>query len=210
MMRSMILWGIVSYLIGSFPTGYIVTKLFHRDESGHRDNLDIRTIGSGAIGATNVRRAMGSVWSWFTAAVDMLKGAFALLLAAHLVPEESQQAVMALSAFMVVVGHNYPVWLKFHGGKGVATTYGTLFFIWPYESFAVVLLCAAVMFAVRRVTRYASLASMLSLIAMPVFFAMLGAPVVFIWLSAVLALLCVFRHRSNIGRLLNGTENKLK
>ena len=210
MMRSMILWGIVSYIIGSFPTGYVVTKLFHRDESGKLDRLDIRTIGSHATGATNVRRAMGSAWSWFTAVVDMLKGAFALLLAAHLVPAESQEAVMALSAFMVVIGHNYPVWLGVHGGKGVATTYGTLFFIWPYESFAVVLMCAAVMFAVRHITHYASLASMLSLIAMPIFFAMLGAPGVFILISAILAVLCVFRHRTNIVRLMHGTENKLK
>ena len=210
MMRSMILWGIVSYLIGSFPTGYVVTKLFHRDENGRRDHLDIRTIGSGATGATNVRRAMGSAWSWFTAGVDILKGAFALLLAAHLVPAESQEAVMALSAFMVVVGHNYPVWLKFQGGKGVATTYGTMFFVWPYESFAVVLMCAAVMFAIRNITHYASLASMLSVIAMPIFFAMLGAPNVFILISAILAALCVFRHRTNIVRLIHGTENKLK
>lgn len=208
-MRTFILWGIVSYLIGSFPTGYIITKLFHRDADGKRDYLDIRTIGSGAIGATNVRRAMGFWWSWVVAGVDILKGAFALLLAAHLVPAESQEAVMALSAFMVVLGHNYPVWLKFQGGKGVATTYGTLFFIWPYESFAVILLCAAVMFAIRRITRYSSVASMASVISMPIFFAMLGAPSVFIWLAVVLAVLCVFRHRTNIVRLIQGKENRL-
>ena len=105
----MILWGIVSYLIGSFPTGYVVTKLFHRDEEGNRDNLDVRSIGSGAIGATNVRRAMGKYWAWLVAAVDTFKGAFALLLAVHIADPESQEVIKALSALAVVIGHNYPV-----------------------------------------------------------------------------------------------------
>ncbi|MBQ6775453.1 MAG: glycerol-3-phosphate 1-O-acyltransferase PlsY [Synergistaceae bacterium] len=209
-MRNIILWVIVSYLIGSLPTGYVVTKLFHKDETGKRDGLDIRTIGSGAMGATNVGRAMGPVWSWFTAIVDMLKGAFALLLAAHIAPAESQQMIMALSAFAVVLGHIFPVWLKFKGGKGVATTYGTLFFIWPYNSFAVILLCGAVWYLVRWTTRYVSLASMLSLVASSIFFAMLGAPKIFTGLAAALALLVIFSHRENIVRLINGKENKWK
>ena len=209
-MRSMILWAIVSYLIGSFPTGYVVTKLFHKDESGKRDGLDIRSIGSGAIGATNVGRAMGPVWSWFTAIVDMLKGAFALLLAAHIAPSESQETIMALAGFAVVLGHIFPVWLKFKGGKGVATSYGTIFFIWPYYSFAVVLVCAAIWYIIRGTTRYVSLASMVSLSASSLCLAMLGAPAVFIWLAAGLAALVIFSHRENIVRLIHGTENKFK
>ena len=209
-MRSIILWAIVSYLIGSFPTGYVVTKLFHKDESGKRDGLDIRSIGSGAIGATNVGRAMGPVWSWFTAIVDMLKGAFALLLAAHIAPSESQQTIMALAGFAVVLGHIFPVWLKFKGGKGVATSYGTIFFIWPYYSFAVVLVCAAIWYIIRGTTRYVSLASMVSLSASSLCLAMLGAPAVFIWLAAGLAALVIFSHRENIVRLIHGTENKFK
>ncbi len=208
MTRTIILWGIVSYLIGSFPTGYVVTKLFHKDENGKRDGLDIRTIGSGAIGATNVGRAMGAGWSWFTAIVDMLKGAFALLLAAHIVPAEDANIIAAISALAVVIGHNYPVWLKFKGGKGVATTYGTLFFIWPYKSFAVVLLCGAIWYVVRGVTRYVSLASMLSLISIPICFAILGAPKEFTIMAGILAALCVFRHWTNIVRLIQGKENK--
>ena len=206
----MILWAIVSYLIGSLPTGYVVTKLFHKDADGKRDWLDIRTIGSGAMGATNVGRAMGPVWSWFVAIVDMLKGAFALLLAAHIAPAEQQELIMALSGFAVVLGHIFPVWLKFKGGKGVATSYGTLFFIWPYNSFAVILLCGAVWYGVRYITRYVSLASMLSLAASAMFFAMLGAPVIFIVLAGGLALLVIFAHRENIARMIKGTENKYK
>lgn len=209
MMRSIVLWAVISYLIGSFPTGYIVTKLMHKDkETGKRDWLDIRTIGSGAIGATNVGRALGPGWSWFTAIIDMLKGAFALLLAAHIAEPEAQNVIAAVSALSVVIGHNYPVWLKFRGGKGVATTYGTLFFIWPYNSFAVILLCGAVWYSVRWLTRYVSLASMLSLAAMPVFFAVLHAPNEFVILAVILAALCVFRHRTNIVRMLKGTEAK--
>ena len=209
-MRTIVLWAIASYLIGSFPTGYVITKLFHKDASGKRDGLDIRTIGSGAIGATNVGRAMGFGWSRFTAVVDMLKGAFALLLAVHLVPPEEQNLIMAVAALAVVIGHNYPVWLKFKGGKGVATTYGTLFFIWPYESFAVVLLCGAIWYIIMKLTRYVSVASMLSTIAISIGFAMLGAPKEFVIVSAILGALCVFRHRSNIVRLIHGTENRLK
>ena len=209
-MRAIILWAIASYLIGSFPTGYVITKLFHRDETGKRDGLDIRTIGSGAIGATNVGRAMGFGWARFTAVVDMLKGAFALLLAVHLVPAEQQNIIMAVAALAVVVGHNYPVWLKFKGGKGIATTYGTLFFIWPYESFAVVLLCGAIWFALMKLTRYVSVASMVSTVCISVFFAMLGAPKEFTVIAAILGALCVFRHRENIVRLIHGKENRLK
>ena len=208
MARSIILWSIVSYLIGSFPTGYIVTKLFHKDKDGKHDWLDIRTIGSGAIGATNVGRAMGPVWSWFTAIVDMLKGAFALLLAAQIEAPETQEIIAAVSAFAVVLGHNYPVWLKFKGGKGVATSYGTLFFIWPYKSFAAVLLCGGLWYIIRGTTRIVSVASMVSLACVSVCFAMLGAPVTFTVLAALLALLCVWRHRTNIVRIINGTENK--
>lgn len=209
-MREIILWAAASYLIGSFPTGYVITKLFHRDENGKRDGLDIRTIGSGAIGATNVGRAMGFGWARFTAIVDMLKGAFALLLAVHLVPPESRNLIMAVSAFAVVIGHNYPVWLKFKGGKGIATTYGTLFFIWPYNSFAVVLLCGAIWYALMKITRYVSVASMVSTVSISIGLAMLGAPKEFIIISALLGALCVFRHRTNIVRLINGNENRLK
>ena len=209
-MRTIILWAAAAYLIGSFPTGYVITKLFHRDAEGKRDHLDIRTIGSGAIGATNVGRAMGFGWARFTAVVDMLKGAFALLLAVHLVPAEEQTLIMSVAALAVVIGHNYPVWLGFKGGKGIATTYGTLFFIWPYNSFAIVLLCGALWYVIMKTTRYVSVASMLSLCAMPVCFAMLGSPKEFIIISAILAALCVFRHRTNIVRLIHGNENRLK
>ena len=106
-------------MIGSLPTGYLVVRLTR--------GIDIRTVGSGSIGATNVRCALGQGWAVFVTIVDMSKGALALLLAAH--AGTTSHELVALSAFAAVVGHNYPIWLKFRGGKGVATTYGTMFFV---------------------------------------------------------------------------------
>ena len=199
--RTAVLFIIISYFIGSLPTGYLAAKFVK--------GIDIRTIGSGSIGATNVRRLLGQGWAVFVALVDMLKGALALLLAAHAGTASSPE-LLALSAFAVVIGHNYPIWLKFKGGKGVATTYGTMFFVWPYNSFAIVLMCGAVWYGVMKASRYVSLASMLSLACMPIFFYMLSAPIPFTLLAAALAALSIFRHRSNIVRLLNGNENKVK
>lgn len=196
-MRVAMFWMFVSYFIGSLPTGYLVARIFRR--------VDIRTVGSGSIGATNVRRLMGLGWAVFVTLVDMFKGALALLLTVD--SASSDPWLLSLSALAVVLGHNYPVWLRFRGGKGVATTYGTMFFIWPYNSFAIVLMSGALWYAVMTSTRYVSLASMVSLLALPAFFWMLDAPLPFILLALSLALLALFRHRANVSRLLEGRES---
>ena len=196
-MRVAMFWMFVSYFIGSLPTGYLVARIFR--------GVDIRTVGSGSIGATNVRRMMGQGWAVFVTLVDMLKGALALLLTVE--SASSDPWLLSLSALAAVLGHNSPVWLRFRGGKGVATTYGTMFFIWPYNSFAIVLMSGALWYAVMTSTRYVSLASMVSLLALPAFFWMLDAPLPFILLALLLALLAMFRHRSNVSRLLEGREN---
>lgn len=196
-MRVAMFWMFVSYFIGSLPTGYLVARIFRGE--------DIRTVGSGSIGATNVRRLMGQGWAVFVTVVDMLKGALALLLTVD--SASSDPWLLSIVALAVVLGHNYPVWLKFKGGKGVATTYGTMFFIWPYNSFAIVLMSGALWYAVMTQTRYVSLASMISLLALPAFFWMLDAPLPFILLACILALLSVLRHGANISRLLRGQEN---
>ena len=198
-MRSAILWMIISYLIGSFPTGYVVTRL--------AKGTDIRATGSGSIGATNVRRVMGQGWAVFVAVFDMLKGVLALLLAGTSAVAEPW--LLSLAGLAAVIGHNYPVWLKFKGGKGVSTTYGVLFFLYPYESFAVTLLGGAIWYAVMTVTRYVSLASMTSLMSIPLFFWMLDAPVSYILASFVLAFFSIWRHSSNIDRLMRGVENRV-
>lgn len=198
-MRDAILWTIVSYFIGSLPTGYLVARLFR--------GVDIRTVGSGNIGATNVRRFMGQSWAVCVTVIDMLKGALALLVTANAASAEPW--MLSLSAFAVVIGHNYPIWLRFKGGKGVATTYGTVFFLWPYNSFAATLMSGAVWYAVMKTTRYVSLASMFSLMTLPVFFWMLDAPLPFILLTVALAAFSLYRHGANISRLMKGKENSV-
>jgi glycerol-3-phosphate acyltransferase PlsY len=189
----------VSYFIGSIPTGYLVVRLV--------GGQDIRTIGSGNIGATNVGRAMGRGWAIFVTVMDMLKGAMALLVTAT--SASTEPWLLSLAGFAVVIGHNFPVWLKFRGGKGVATSYGVVSFLWPWNSFAVALMSGAIWYAVMRTTRYVSLASMTSLLALPVFFWMLDAPLPFIVVSLVLACFVFYRHRSNIERLTQGRENRI-
>jgi glycerol-3-phosphate acyltransferase PlsY len=189
----------VSYFIGSIPTGYLVVRLVK--------GLDIRTVGSGNIGATNVGRVAGREWAIFVTVMDMLKGALALLVTAT--SASIAPGLLSLAGFAVVMGHNFPLWLKFHGGKGVATTYGVVFFLWPPQSFAVALMSGAIWYAVMRTTRYVSLASMASLLALPVFFWMLEAPWPYIVVSLILACFVFYRHRSNIERLARGTENRV-
>ena len=198
-MRSAILWMIVSYFIGSIPTGYLLVRLLK--------GVDIRTVGSGNIGATNVRRVLGKEWAVFVTAMDMLKGALALLVTAT--SASPAPLLLSLSGFAVVMGHNFPVWLKFKGGKGVATTYGVVFFLWPYESFAITLLSGAIWYAVMTTTRYVSLASMVSLLSLPLFFWMLDAPAPFVVVSFVLAVFVLYRHGANISRLIRGVENRI-
>jgi len=188
---------IVSYFIGSFPTAYVVTRLMK--------GIDIRYAGSGNVGATNVHRVVGPGWGVFVAVIDVLKGALAVLITGA--SAVTAPWLLSLAGLSAVIGHNYPVWLKFKGGKGVATTYGVMFFLYPYESFAVTLMSAAVWYAVMKTTLYVSLASMVSLMSFPLFFWMLGAPVPFILMSFALAVLCIYRHSSNIERLMKGTEN---
>ncbi len=198
-MRSAILWMTISYFTGSIPTGYLVARLLR--------GVDIRTVGSGNIGATNVRRVMGKGWAVFVTVIDMLKGALALLVTATSASVDPW--LLSLAGFAVVMGHNFPVWLKFRGGKGVATTYGVVFFLWPYESFAISLLSGAIWYAVMKTTRYVSLASVTSLMALPVFFWMLEAPLPFTIISLILAVFALYRHSSNLSRLARGKENRV-
>lgn len=201
MIRSAILWMIVSYLIGSFPTAYVVARM--------TTGVDIRSVGSGNVGAANVSRVLGQGWGAFVAVIDILKGALAVLITGTFVAGTSAAApwLLSLAGLAAVVGHNYPVWLKFRGGKGVATTYGAMFFLYPYESFAITLLSGAIWYALLKSTYYVALASMISLLSLPLFFWMLGAPVPFILVSFVLAIFSIYRHSSNIDRLIKGIEN---
>ena len=195
---SAVLWLAAGYLFGSLPTGYVVVKTM--------TGQDIRTVGSGNIGATNVGRVLGKKWAVIVTIVDMLKGGAAVMLCRTLAGGDLSVAAVALGA---VLGHNYPVWLRFHGGKGVATTFGTLFFVQMWYSCAAVLLAGILWFLVMKAFRYVSLASLVALLAIGAWFAFFGMHPAFIVLAGVLAVLSLWRHRSNVDRLIHGTENKV-
>ncbi len=192
------LWLVIGYTFGSLPTGYAVVRL--------KTGKDIRALGSGNTGATNVGRVLGKGWAVFVTVVDMLKGGAAVMLCRALGGGDPALAAAALGA---VLGHNFPVWLGFHGGKGVATTFGTLFFVQMWYSCAAVLLAGILWFLTMKATRYVSLASLVALTAIAGWFWFFGLHGAFVGLALFLALLSFWRHRGNVDRLVHGTENKV-
>lgn len=185
---------IVAYLIGSIPFGYLIVR--------GKIGADIRETGSGGTGATNVSRRAGKAAGIVTLVLDALKGSAAVLIAARLTHSDW---LIAAAAIAVLVGHIFPVWLRFRGGKGVATGAGVFAVIAPIP-----LLCAGVIFlAIVVSTRYVSLGSMIAAATIP-FLVWLQSDSRPLLMAAVLgALLIVFAHRGNIGRLAGGTESQL-
>jgi glycerol-3-phosphate acyltransferase PlsY len=192
-----------AYLLGSIPVGYLLVRLFKRQ--------DIRTVGSGNIGATNVLRSGGKGLGAATFILDALKGALAVWLASviavHVLPMVPQRNVEALAALFAVLGHMFPVWLRFRGGKGVATGFGVFVVAAPVAALASITVFAIIL----ALTRYVSLASILGAASFPVFawFTVRGPrPAFFIAVQIVVALLIIIKHHPNIRRLLAGNENR--
>jgi acyl phosphate:glycerol-3-phosphate acyltransferase len=196
----------VAYLLGSIPFGYLIVRW---SEGG-----DVRETGSGGTGATNVTRRAGKKAGLLTLALDALKGALAVVLArALLATDFGVNWWVAAAAFAAVAGHCFPMWLRFRGGKGVATGLGVFLSLAPLA-----VLCALPVFLlVIWATRYVSLASIATSASLPLFVWLLGessdgqsrlGPLFAAALAG--AALIVFMHHANIGRLLKGTENKLK
>ena len=198
------LWiAIAAYLLGSIPVGYLLVRIFRRQ--------DIRRVGSGNIGATNVLRSEGKALGAATFLLDVCKGALAVLLAAliagSVLPTVPPRNVEALAALFAVLGHMFPVWLHFRGGKGVATGFGVFLVAAPWAALAAITVFAIV-FAL---TRYVSLGSILGAASFPVFawFMVKGErPVFFIAVQAAVALLIIVKHHPNIRRLLAGNEHR--
>jgi glycerol-3-phosphate acyltransferase PlsY len=192
-----------SFLLGSIPTGYLLVRIFRKQ--------DIRSVGSGNIGATNVMRAGGKGLGAATFLLDVLKGCCSVwlgaALAAALMPSLSHRNAEALAALCAVLGHMYTPWLRFRGGKGVATGFGVFLVAAPLAALAAIALFA-VIFAL---SRYVSLGSILAAASFPVFawFMVKGdRPAFFIAVQAAVALLIIVRHHQNIRRLLAGTESR--
>ena len=193
----------VSYLLGSVPVGYLLVRIFLKQ--------DIRAIGSGNIGATNVLRSGRKGLGAATFLLDVLKGCSAIWLAAYIVstfaPPIPVQNMEALAAICAVLGHMFPVWLRFKGGKGVATGFGVFLVASTWAALAAI----AVFFLVILISRYVSLASILGAASFPLFAWMLSSgprTPFFIAAQCIVAFLIIAKHHQNIRRLLNGTESK--
>ena len=186
----------LGYLAGSIPFGLVLTAL-----SGQGD---IRNVGSGNIGATNVLRTGSKFLALMTLLLDGGKGATAMLLVAHLAPSENAQLIAAIVGGGAMLGHIFPVWLGFHGGKGVATYLGLLLaFCWPAG-----LMVCLVWLATALLSRYSSLAAIIAVLSAPV--AMWSQDnYIGLQLATVAGLLVLFRHQENIRRLKAGTEPKI-
>ena len=187
-----------SYLIGSIPTGYIIVKLF--------TGQDIRTVGSGSTGATNVKRVMGKKWFFVVMLLDALKGALPVVLTALFGADFSGGLLPVLAAICVILGHSKSVFLNFTGGKSVASGVGTLLALdWQAG-----LIIAAVWGVVTWVSRYVSLGSVVALALSPLIMWFLNAPPAYIVYAVIAAIYVIYLHRENIKRLKEGAENKVR
>ena len=202
-MGAPILWGMIltGYLLGSIPFGYLLVRM--------RSGGDIRAMGSGNIGATNVARTSGWSVGVATLLLDAAKGFFAVWLAGHY--SGGNIRLMMFAGLAAILGHVFPVWLGFAGGKGVATALGVFLAVcWPAAGASVVLFLIVVMF-----WRYVSLASVSAAAALPVLFYLLyapgHAPPTAVSASTLLAAaIVIIKHRGNIERLLAGTEPRFE
>jgi glycerol-3-phosphate acyltransferase PlsY len=183
---------VFGYLLGSIPFGLVLTKLAGTE--------DLRSIGSGNIGATNVLRTGRKGLAAATLLLDALKGTVAVIVAGYLAGAEAAM-LAGLGAFL---GHLFPVWLKFKGGKGVAVYIGILIgLFWP----AAVLFCA-IWLVTAVISRYSSLSALIASFITPIFLWWYGHPALAA-LFALLTVLLFYMHRANIGRLMAGTEGKI-
>lgn len=184
---------LLGYLAGSVPFAYLLAR---------RRGIDVRTAGSGNVGATNVLRTTGAWRGVIVMTLDMAKGIAAVALA-HLMAGGT--SLIALTGAAAIVGHIYPVWLRFHGGKGVAVAAGVFTMLSPGAAGA----AAALFLLTAWITRYISLASIAATVALPPAAWILGSPTPVVLVAAGSAVLILFRHRTNWYRLRAGTERRV-
>ena len=188
---------LVAYLIGSIPTGYLIVKA--------KTNQDIRTIGSGSTGATNVKRVLGKKWFFIVMILDAIKGALPVVLAKYLT-DDIYGIYAVIAAIFVIIGHSKPIFLQFKGGKSVASGVGTILALNPLVG-----LCIAVIWSViTYISKYVSLGSIIALIISPFLMYFFKNPIGYIVYCAIAAIYIVYLHRENISRLSKGTENKVR
>ena len=195
---------VVAYLLGSIPTGFLVAKA---------RGIDIRSVGSGNIGATNVLRILGKPAGIFVMLVDALKGSVAVALAMWVIGpwfsgihgNQANEWYGVWAGVAAILGHNFTCWLSFKGGKGIATSAGVLLALVPGS----LLIILAVWIVTLALTRWVSLASILASATLPFAAWMRGESFTMILITGGLAVLAIYKHRTNIKRLLNGTEARI-
>ena len=185
---------ILGYGLGSLPVGFLVANWLK--------GIDLRRVGSGNVGAANVYRTSGLAIALLVVGVDLAKGASSVVLAARMSPSHIGPVAAGVAA---VIGHVYPVWLRFHGGKGVATACGVFWVLAPVAT----AIAAGVFVATVWITRYVSLGSVIATAVLPALAWITSEPLPVIAGGVAAALLIIQRHRSNIARLQDGTERRL-
>lgn len=203
MSEVLIILGIVilaSYLIGSIPTGYLIVKI--------KTGQDIRTVGSGSTGATNVKRVLGKKWFFIVMLLDAFKGALPVILANLYTGKcENIGLFPVLAAIAVIIGHSKPIFLQFKGGKSVASGVGTILAL----NWQVGLLIALVWSVITYFSKYVSLGSIIALAISPFLMHYVGhAPIGYTAYCALGAIYIIYLHRQNIVRLIKGEENKVR
>ena len=185
---------VLAYFIGSIPFALLLARRWSA--------ADLRLVGSGNLGAANVMRSSGLTAGLLVAALDIGKGAASVWLAARL---SATAGVPAVAGFAAIIGHIYPVWLRFRGGKGVATACGVFSVLTPLAIPPALAIFAAVVWT----TKYISLASVVASMALPPLAYALGSTAPTVATAVASSILIVFRHRSNVGRLRTGTERRV-
>ena len=198
-MIELLLFAIMAYIIGSIPTGYIVVKLFK--------NEDIRKIGSGSTGATNVKRVMGKKWFFIVLLLDAFKGALPVVLAKLFSTVFIHSGLTpVVCAIAVILGHSKSIFLGFTGGKSVASGVGTILALNPVVGGIIAVIWATITY----ISKYVSLGSIIALAISPVLMYLFHQPIAYTGYCALGALYIIYLHRENIKRLINGVENKVR
>jgi len=198
-MIMMLLGVIIAYLLGSIPTSYLIGKL---------SGVDVRKHGSGNVGATNVLRVLGKLPAAITLMLDIIKGVLAVTLVASIFYRKgmvSFDLFKCLLGLAVIAGHNWTIFLKFKGGKGVATFIGVFAVLLPIELIAGLIIWIITVW----ITKYVSLGSILLAMSVPLIAAFSGKGIATVVLAIIACIIICYRHKSNINRLLMGTEHKI-
>jgi len=190
---------VVAYLIGSIPTGYLIVKA--------KTGQDIRNVGSGSTGATNVKRVLGKKWFFIVMLLDAFKGALPVVLAKLFATVGiSLGLAPVIAAIAVIIGHSKPIFLNFHGGKSVASGVGTILAL----NWIAGLCIAGIWGVITYTTKYVSVGSIIALALSPFIMYMLNAPIGYVIYCAIGAIYIIYLHRENIKRLIQGCENKVR